>query len=643
MFSFTKWLDSGARVLRSLRSRRRTQLHLETLESRTLLSFTPAQIKQAYGFDKVVLGDGNGNTYAGDGGGQTIAIVDAYQNPNIAADLANFDATYGLSDPPSFQEVYAQGTPAKAPVRTWGLEIATDVEWAHALAPQANILLVDAQTSSRADLYGAVDVARNFPGVSVVSMSWGENEFDGETSYDSYFSTPSGHNGVAFVAAAGDQGGQLAYPALSPNVLSVGGTNLTLDGAGNYGSERAWSNGGGGVSLYQSRPAYQAGWQSNTNRAGPDVAYSADAFSVRDSYGYRTGWAAASGTSAGAPQWAAITAIVNQGLAGRGLNTADGSSQLVPALYSLSTAPNINANYFHDITTGSAGPNPATPGFDLATGLGTPAVNNLIPALVDSITLADNNNQNQDTATGASNGAASIGPTTAERSALRDSVKQNVMQNGKPGTLQHLGQATRTAPLTPLVEFLADMTSHVGSFTLPGTNQAVTSMATVTLVAGPQRTSSSGLTDGSLGTLSSPFYPLTPPSRVNSNPEFQDGDFMPRADDLDNLGGAGKGAATDTQRNTPRPAPLPATDDKATPAQTVVSEDACDACFASGNWFSAVSDQEVEALASVKALGQAANPAAAVAGLALLLGTSWRGRWEETETVRRRSPRLPNV
>src|SRR5262245_13685841 len=156
MFGFTKWLTSGARVLRSLRPRRRTQLHLETLESRTLLSFTPAQIKNAYGFDNVTLKARHGSTFAGDGSGQTIAIVDAYRNPNIATDLATFDAAYGLPAPPSFLEIYAQGTPDNAPVGTWGLEIAMDVEWAHALAPQANILLVDAQTSSRADLYGAV-------------------------------------------------------------------------------------------------------------------------------------------------------------------------------------------------------------------------------------------------------------------------------------------------------------------------------------------------------------------------------------------------------------------------------------------------------------------------------------------------------
>jgi len=172
----------------------RTQLRLETLEARVLMAFNGAQIQHAYGMDAVTLYDINGNPVQGDGSGETIAIVDAYRELNIASDLAHFDALYGLPDPPSFTEIYAQGTPSGN--TGWGLEIALDVEYAHSMAPGADILLVDAQTSSTSALYGAVDVARNYPGVATVSMSWGSGEFSGDNSADGHFTTPSGHNGV---------------------------------------------------------------------------------------------------------------------------------------------------------------------------------------------------------------------------------------------------------------------------------------------------------------------------------------------------------------------------------------------------------------------------------------------------------------
>src|SRR5262249_29965924 len=184
---------------RSLR-RPPTHLRLDTLEARVVPTFTPTQIQHAYGMDAVTLYDTNGNAYAGDGTGETIAIVDAYREPNIASDLAYFDSYYGIPDPPSFVETYAQGTPAGN--SGWGLEIALDVEYAHAMAPGANILLVDAQTNSTTNLYGAVDVARNYPGVVAVSMSWGSSESSSNSSLDYHFTTPNGHNGVTFLAAS---------------------------------------------------------------------------------------------------------------------------------------------------------------------------------------------------------------------------------------------------------------------------------------------------------------------------------------------------------------------------------------------------------------------------------------------------------
>jgi subtilase family serine protease len=190
--------------------------------------FSPSQISHAYGFDKITFNNG---TVAGNGSGQTIAIVDAYGDPNIASDLATFDSTFGLAAPPSFTKVsQSGGTPTTTTNQAWDMETSLDVEWAHAMAPGAKILLVEANSNSLSDLFSAVDYARRQPGVSVVSMSWDYYEWSGETSWDStYFSTPSGHSGVTFVASSGDTGSNYVYyPSSSPNVLSVGGTQLNL-------------------------------------------------------------------------------------------------------------------------------------------------------------------------------------------------------------------------------------------------------------------------------------------------------------------------------------------------------------------------------------------------------------------------------
>jgi len=246
------------------------------------------------------------------------------------------------------------------------------------VAPGANIVLVEARSDSLSDLLSAVDVARNLPSVSVISMSWGGDEFPGETSYDGVFTTPAGHQGITFVAAAGDQSAGAIWPAASPNVLSVGGTSLTLS-SGNYLSETAWSGSGGGQSKYESEPAFQAAVQSSGARTVPDVAYDADpntGFAVYDSLPASRrspgGWLVVGGTSAGAPQWAALTAIVDQGRAVAGTGSF---ANLQSLLYQ---AP---ANDFHDIFTGSNGLS-ATAGYDLVTGRGSPVANLLIHNLV---------------------------------------------------------------------------------------------------------------------------------------------------------------------------------------------------------------------------------------------------------------------
>jgi len=342
--------------------------------------FNPAQIRHAYGFDSV--------SFAGataDGTGTTIAIVDAYDNPNVANDLHQFSLQFGLPDS-AFKKVnQTGGTTMPAANAGWASEIVLDVEWAHAIAPGASILLVEANSNSYSDLMTAVDYARRQPGVVAISMSWGGGEFSGETTYDSYFTTPAGHGGVAFFASSGDTGAPSSYPAVSPNVVSVGGTSLRLS-SGNYGSESGWGGSGGGISAYESQPSYQKGvvTQSTTKRANPDVSYNSDpatGFAVYDSYnnGTATPWTQFGGTSAAAPQWAALTAIVDQGRAIAGLGSLDGRTQLLPAIYALA------ATDFHDVTTGGSTGSPrysATVGYDLVTGRGTPVANLVIADLV---------------------------------------------------------------------------------------------------------------------------------------------------------------------------------------------------------------------------------------------------------------------
>ncbi len=251
--------------------------------------------------------------------GTTIAIVDAYDDPNIANDLHQFDLQFGLPDPVLTKVNQNGGSKLPAANAGWITEIALDVEWAHAIAPGAKILLVEANSNSFNSLLTAVNYARKYAGVSVVSMSWGGAEFSGETSDDSYFTTPSGHTGVTFVASSGDSGAPPTYPAISPNVLSVGGTTLNVTSQGSYVSESAWSGSGGGISSYESQPAYQKGTvtQSTVFRTEPDVAYDADpntGFPVYDSYNNPSSdpWGQWGGTSDAAPQWAALIAIADQ-------------------------------------------------------------------------------------------------------------------------------------------------------------------------------------------------------------------------------------------------------------------------------------------------------------------------------------------
>jgi subtilase family serine protease len=355
-----------------IRARRAHRPSLDRLDERCLptTGLTPAQVVHAYGLDAFHLVNSSNQQVKPDGSGQTIAIVDAYHDPYLASDVQTFDRQWGLPTARVTQYSVA-GTPTND---GWAGEEMLDVEWAHALAPGAKIDVVEAASDSFGDLLNAVNYAKSLPGVSTVSMSWGGGEFSGETSYDSVFTTPSGHRGVTFLAATGDQGAWNGadWPASSPNVVAVGGTSLNLkDSSGTYGSETGWSGSGGGYSSLESEPAYQQSVQTSGARTTPDIAMDADPNTGVYVY-YTTpstgtgGWALIGGTSASTPMWASVIAIADQGRALAGQATLDGATQTLPALYSMP------ASDFHDITSGSNGYS-AHAGYDLVTGRGSPS------------------------------------------------------------------------------------------------------------------------------------------------------------------------------------------------------------------------------------------------------------------------------
>lgn len=372
-------------------------LHIPLAAAATPSGFSPAQIRHAYGFDQVMFG-----TVTGDGAGQTIAIVDAFNHPNIASDLHTFDVTFGLPDPSFTKYWQVEGGQPPRDDAGWALEIALDVEWAHAIAPAASIMLVEAFDNSDTNLFASVAWAAQQPGVSAISMSFGGSEWSGQTSYDVDFQTPAGHQGVTFIAASGDRasGGWYSltnpfpiYPAASPNVVGVGGTSLFLDPSGNYGAESAWDGSGGGISGVESQPGYQQGVvpQSSTRRVSPDVAFVADPFTgvaVYDSYASGGDpWFVVGGTSASSPIFAGLMAMVNQGRALRGVTSLDGATQTLPAIYTM-------ASLFRDITSGGPPVYPAIPGYDASTGFGTPVATSLVPALASYGTAQHEANMN---------------------------------------------------------------------------------------------------------------------------------------------------------------------------------------------------------------------------------------------------------
>lgn len=297
---------------------------------------------------------------------QTIGIVDAYDDPNIASDLATYDSYYGL---PSCTVVNSclqkvnqtGGTKYPRANAGWALEISLDVETAHEICQNCKILLVEASTSSIANLGSAVNEAATL-GATVISNSYGSSEYSSEVTDESkYFD----HPGIMITASSGDGGYGVEFPAASQYVTAVGGTTLNLNSANGYVSESAWSGSGSGCSSYVTKPS----WQTDAgcaNRTVTDVAADADpntGAAVYDSVRYQgqSGWFQVGGTSLASPLVGAVYAL------------AGNAATLTYASY-----PYLHASSLHDVASGSNGSCGgsylcvAGVGYDGPTGLGSP-------------------------------------------------------------------------------------------------------------------------------------------------------------------------------------------------------------------------------------------------------------------------------
>ncbi|MGN6716068.1 MAG: S53 family peptidase [Candidatus Binatia bacterium] len=346
---------------------------------------TPGSLACVYGLTSSITGcpitgkisSGNNNLAPATGGGGIIAIVDAYDYPTAEHDLNVFSDQFGLPSCTTangcFQKVYASSSKPAANCG-WAQEAALDIQWAHAMAPKAQIVLVEAASNSFADLLFAVDKATAIVQASgqngQVSMSWGGSEFSSEASNDYHFTSNNG--GVVYFGASGDSGGKTIWPGVSSNVVSAGGTTINRNSSGNYLSETAWSGSGGGKSTYESIPSYQNAISDvvGTKRGVPDISFDANPNTgvwVYDSTSCQglSGWMIFGGTSVSSPALAGIS-----NLAGSFYST---SAEKLGTLYRGcgNGASTCSSSEFRDITSGTAGSFTAKQGWDFVTGLGS--------------------------------------------------------------------------------------------------------------------------------------------------------------------------------------------------------------------------------------------------------------------------------
>ncbi len=379
--------------------------------------YDPEQLRTAYDLQAL--------TQKGDTGkGQTIVLIDSFGSPTALSDLKQFDKDYGLPDPPSFQQLAPLGSVPFDPTNSdqvgWAEETSLDVQWSHAMAPAANIIVLTSPVSETEGVQGLPQFlqleqyALSHHLGHIISQSWSATEntlftTEGEQVISNFekFYQYADLNGFSIFASTGDSGTAnpdvngntypfptVGFPASSPWITAVGGTSLYADANGNYQNETVWNDGagsatGGGISQYFKEPFYQKFLPSsdqkllNGHRGLPDISMNADPNTPVPVY---LGFLGASqnayylfgGTSESSPLWAGLTADANQ-YVGHPLGF------LNPALYAFGANKRVASQVFHDITVGNNAQPPipgysATPGWDAASGWGTPKAQNLFQA-----------------------------------------------------------------------------------------------------------------------------------------------------------------------------------------------------------------------------------------------------------------------
>lgn len=339
---------------------------------------TPASLACVYGLTQNVPGCPiHGTSALPTGGWGAIAVVEAFHNPYAEDDLKKFSEEFGLPlctvSNGCFSVVHTGNhiPPFNAASAD---EHVLDIEWAHAMAPQAKIIMVEGQDESFAEHIKAIRLASEqvaAAGGGLVSISWSINEFSQETAYDSYFQTP----GIVYVVSSGDYSAPARYPSTSPYVISAGGTSVIRDKQGHFIMETGWnknlnapagakSGGSGGPSLYEPRPSFQNFVEKIVGgaRGTPDISFDADPKTGVCVYStVHSGWFKDGGTSVAAP---ALSGIINVA------NRRSRSSQEELSYIYNNAIKNYSA-YWHDVTQGNNG-YPALVGYDFVTGLGSP-------------------------------------------------------------------------------------------------------------------------------------------------------------------------------------------------------------------------------------------------------------------------------
>ena len=346
-----------------------------------LPGYTPQQIKQVYKINEIIGGTGKG---------QIIAIVNAYGYPSLINDLSVFSQQFNLPIPKvvtSLDSLTQEKGKFNIMIHSmaqnvqinnkWILEQSLDIQWAHAIAPDATILVVQAINAGYSSLFSAINYAVSMK-ATIISLSWGGNESSHQLNFDKFLNL---NKNIVFIASSGDTPGVM-YPSSSPYVLSVGGTTLNIGTKNNQyirTLEKVWytnntSSTGGGVSFYEKK-VYQQNI-SYTNRVTPDVSFNADPTTGVTVYNSMySGWLKIGGTSFSAPAWAGIIAIANQKR--NQMNKLPLSNEILSAgIYKLLDVNNksLYAKYFYDITNGKVGYAPVS-------GLGVPHVNELLEYL----------------------------------------------------------------------------------------------------------------------------------------------------------------------------------------------------------------------------------------------------------------------